>query len=433
MEENHIRKKRGRFIKKDDPIQFSMAISEFNLIDICEFDVTYADNVEANIIHSRLHLDDDIKAGVKPPDVMETEFDPAEYRPVIKPLDFTQEWKRQRAQYSGRASHLDDEDLDMDEFHGDSSNFEKNMEQKERAIEIGEVKRIGDELKFEHSIDKTGNLPNEHTEDEMDDSNGSAISGVNEESIDDYESKANEDTQIELPKEDLSHIASAINQASPILQTENEMQDKGLSSISMPNAADQDAFVPLAPQENKLPPISDKERSKAFEEAKSKGYEDGYKDGEDKATTVVQGKINEVLMEFNKIIHEFEGMKSNILTSAQDNFRVVCESMIESLLQKEFSINPSSFESIVERAIAEAVPDDEFKILVSQETYENIKDELGDQLKDKLKVDQNIEDHNFKIESKLSVVDGNISQIISDLLSQADINLFKKNENEDVG
>ena len=64
MEENHIRKKRGRFIKKDDPIQFSMAISEFNLIDICEFDVTYADNVEANIIHSRLHLDDDIKAGL---------------------------------------------------------------------------------------------------------------------------------------------------------------------------------------------------------------------------------------------------------------------------------------------------------------------------------------------------------------------------------
>lgn len=429
MEESHIRRRKGRFIKKTDPLRKGMSISDFNLMDICETEITYADNLASNIIHSKLHLQESIEAGVKASQEIENIFEPAEYRPVIKPLDFTQEWIKQKSRMTNRQSrHDDDDDVDAEMENIAKklkSKFSKQLEKQEKASALEEIKEIGHSLKFEESIDSQPS---------------SILDTLGQElqpNIDQQDASQNIGEEIRDTKptaqEPMKHVADAINEIAPNQVIEEPLNtNHELPSVPVSNHKTiEEDFVPLSPDKNTPPLVSEKEKQEILESAKSKGYEDGYKIGEEKAMIVIQDRVNIILNEFASIMSEIEGMKSNILLSAQDNFRVVCQSMMESLLQKEFSLNASSFEAMVERAIAEAVPDDEFKVLVSQETYERVKDDIGDSLKTKLKVDQSIEDSNFKIESKLSVVDGNISQIIDDLLEQADLNLFETKDDQD--
>ncbi|SMF69493.1 FliH/SctL family protein [Pseudobacteriovorax antillogorgiicola] len=446
MEESHVRLRKGRFIKKDDPICEALSITNFNLMEICETHITYADNVDANIIHTKLHLDEDLDVGVKVPREIESIFEPAEYRPVIKPLDFTQEWIKQRKRMHSRSARLDEEDeidLEMENIARKlRKKFSKQLKKQEAASEEQEVKKIGDELSFEETIDenpvvkgdssprkKAGlSLPNmkkKMAEEGLPPLNpDETFAGVPtsaSQQISDDEPLAADPSSTSFKE-----VGEAINQIAPEIPAMPSLPRD-------PHISDEEGFVPMSPAVSSPPPMPQEDKEEAIEKAKSKGYEDGYKIGEEKAMIVIQEKVNQILDEFSKMIHEFEGMKSNILVSAQENFQTICQSMMESLLQREFQMNPKSFETIIERAIAEAVPDDEFKVLVSQDTYDRVKDDVSDSLKGRLKVDQGMKEGNFKIESKLSVVDGNISQIIEDLLDQADIELFDKHSDDKVG
>ena len=149
-EDAHVRKKKGRFIKKGDPIAKVLTISDFDLMEICDTAVTYADNINANVIHNKLHDRDDLQGNVRQSQEIDTVFEPAEFRPVIKPLDFTQEWIKQKKQLHSRHSRLDDDDdidIEMEniarklrkKFKSDSKGLEANSEE-------DEVKKIGESL-----------------------------------------------------------------------------------------------------------------------------------------------------------------------------------------------------------------------------------------------------------------------------------------------
>lgn len=423
MEEPHVRKRKGRFIKKTDPMRHVMSISDFNLMDICETNITYADNINSNVVHSKLHLQEDLDIGVRLSSELEAVFEPTEYRPVIKPLDFTQEWVKQRKRMANRSRMDDEDDVDF-EVESIAKKLKKKLSNKvkmqEKASEDEEVKRIGNQLEFESSIDEVdANL--EYLKDE------SFVSQLEDASV-----------TPDIGEDTMKSVGSAINEiAKPTVDIPSAAIDTK-SEKNLDHEALNDQFVPLAPSTkesmpNTPPTINHEERQLAFQEAKSKGYEDGYKDGEEKAMVILQQKVGEIVEEFGKIMNEFEGMKSNILHSSQENFQKVCQSMIEALIQREFKMNPKSFETVLNRAILEAVPNDDFKVLISQETFENIKDDISPNLLEKIKVDNSMAEGNFKIESNLSVVNGNISQIIEDLLNQADIELFDKSQDDKTG
>lgn len=433
-EESHVRNIRGRFIKKSDPLKKSLSITDFNLMEICDATITYADNINSNIIHNRLHPTQDINESIRASVEIETIFEPAEFRPVIKPLDFTQEWIKQKKRLHSRHSRHDEDDeidIEMESIARKlRKKFNSDSDKKSKNSEANETKKIGEQLDFVSDIDSD-------TLEQFND-----LAPLTQPS--DRENKP-------VPKDELNALDDPNDIGAEAIETAEQTPERSIDP-NVPIQQDQIIQEPLMtrdrdfPPQNSAPPIPQEQpnqnqsidpkveidKENIYQKARSDGFEDGYRYGEEKAMLVVEEKVSMILSELANVVKEFEGLKGNILASTQENFQTVCQSLLESLLQKEFEMNPDSFTKVIQKAIAEAVPDDEFKILVSQDSYERLKSHIPEDLLQKIKVDQELDDHNFKIESQLSVVDGNIRQMITDLLEQADLALFQ-DEDDKVG
>lgn len=421
-EESHIRRNKGRFIKKTDPLKKSLSISSFNLMEICDTPITYADNIHSNVIHHKLHTLEALDEGVRQSIEIETSFEPAEFRPVIKPLDFTQEWIKQKKRQHNRNARADDEDeidVEMENIARKlRKKFSSKVKMQEKNSEANETRKIGDRLAFEEHIDddfiETSRVDLPRSEE---------LINLKEPMEDVADSVAESPHDIQASMDTLQQAVS--NMADPIQELPSLKVNRTEPMSS--NIIKKDEVKEAKLEDTPLNPV---EEENVYQKARSDGFEQGYRDGEEKAMLAVNEKVNAVVGELKSIFEEFTSLKSNILHSAQDNFQMICQTLVESLIQREFLLNPESFENVIQKAISEAVPNDEFKVLVSQDTYTQIKDFVSDHLASKLKVDQELKGDNFKIESQLSVVDGNISQIIKDLLDQADLDLFAKQNSQ---
>ncbi|NRA62921.1 MAG: hypothetical protein HRU19_00475 [Pseudobacteriovorax sp.] len=353
---------------------------------------------------------------------------------MIKPLDFTQEWIKQKKRLHSRHSRHDEDDeidIEMESIARKlRKKFNSDSDKKSKNSEANETKKIGEQLDFVSDIDSD-------TLEQFND-----LAPLTQPS--DRENKP-------VPKDELNALDDPNDIGAEAIETAEQTPERSIDP-NVPIQQDQIIQEPLMtrdrdfPPQNSAPPIPQEQpnqnqsidpkveidKENIYQKARSDGFEDGYRYGEEKAMLVVEEKVSMILSELANVVKEFEGLKGNILASTQENFQTVCQSLLESLLQKEFEMNPDSFTKVIQKAIAEAVPDDEFKILVSQDSYERLKSHIPEDLLQKIKVDQELDDHNFKIESQLSVVDGNIRQMITDLLEQADLALFQ-DEDDKVG
>ncbi len=145
-EESHVRRRRGRFIKNTDPLRKSLSITSFNLMEICDTPVTYADNIHSNVIHHKLHTNQSLDEGVRQSVEIETVFEPSEFRPVIKPLDFTQEWIKQKKRQHSRSARADDDDeidVEMENIARKlRKKFSSKMKIQGKNNELSETKKI---------------------------------------------------------------------------------------------------------------------------------------------------------------------------------------------------------------------------------------------------------------------------------------------------
>ena len=123
-----------------------------------------------------------------------------------------------------------------------------------------------------------------------------------------------------------------------------------------------------------------------------------------------------------------QGMQKSILHQVQENFVTLCQSFIESLLHKEFKLNPESFGRIIERALAEALPEDDFKVLVSPAMYPGLAQWAEQTIQGRIKADDSLDTYQFRIEGRHAVVDAHVKDIIKNLLDQADLELFDQAE-----
>jgi flagellar assembly protein FliH len=169
----------------------------------------------------------------------------------------------------------------------------------------------------------------------------------------------------------------------------------------------------------------------AFEEAKSKGFEEGYKQGEEKAELQTRERATKVFSKVGELVSEFGSLKGTILENVQQNFYELSQAIAETLLKRELKMKPKAFAEVVRRAIDEAVEPDSFKIHVNPEMFDEVKALNIESISSSLVKDPDVELGDFRIESDLSVVDGNIRKIIGDLLNQADLDLFDDSDEED--
>ncbi|MDQ3233634.1 MAG: FliH/SctL family protein, partial [Pseudobdellovibrionaceae bacterium] len=174
--------------------------------------------------------------------------------------------------------------------------------------------------------------------------------------------------------------------------------------------------------------LSEEERDRLRAEAKAEGYQQGFQQGEEKGTLSAQDKIHSITEELANIMDNLQGMQKSILTHVQDNFLMICQSFLEALLHREFKVNPESFGAVIERAIADALPEDEFMIHVSPQSFQDLSKWSNPEMRRRLRVDDKLQNDHFRVEGKHAVIDGDLPKIIRDLLDQADIQLFETKE-----
>lgn len=404
---------KGRFFKGDDPTTKIIDVSNFDLMEICDYPISFPDNPHANIFHSKLHKTAEMAQVISTSKLVNTEFVVNDARPVIKPLDFTGEWRRIRNRMTDRQSRSDDDDI-----YYEQEGHTMTLRQK--------VKDAMNEIKQKTTEGSSSNPPERKLP-----TDGSAIPVKSEvEQMSDHHDHDLAE-QASVPHESKARIEPSAN--NPFHFASEAPQKELLKQEGHPNQ--EDGFVPMpeavahqVPHKTLVAQPTPQELQSALQESQAKGYEEGFRLGEEKALISVQDKIHQTMQEVHSIVHELEGLKSNILNNAQENFQILCQAMMESLLQQQFSINPGTFQKVIQRAIDEAVPDDKFVIHVSPKAFENLKDFADEKFIAKLKVDQELKQHDFKIESNLTVVDGNVSQIITDLLDEAETKLFDSPE-----
>lgn len=368
-------KRNGRFIKKGDPLKKVLTITDFNLADICETPITFHDNANANIIHEKLHLSEDLAQTVRLSHEIETVFQNQEERMLIRPLDFTDEWNRLRKRQSSRSMRTDeDDDFDLE------------------ASRAEEAQQDGNDL--------------------------AAVEKRNRKSEEPKHEAAQEDFET-APVMDVPIEPEPVSEAAP-------------TPLPPPPPAPVDDFVPYTQSQGAQPnQISSPERSLSEEdleqlrrEAREEGFRQGFQSGEERATLESRHKVQAILEEVANIVGNLEGMQKSILDHAQANFYAICQSFIEAMLHKEFAMNPEVFGAVMERAINEALNDDELKIFVNPKVAEDLKNWSNETLRARIRADDSIKDYNFRIEGQHASVEATIPRIIKDLLDQADLNLF---------
>ena len=164
------------------------------------------------------------------------------------------------------------------------------------------------------------------------------------------------------------------------------------------------------------------------DQARSEGYQDGFKQGESKAALSSKAENEKTMAKVGDLVEEFEKLKFNILENVQENFQEVTQAICESVLNREINIDPIKFSDVIQNAIKQTIGNDNFEIRVSPEKFEKLeKIELGN-LTGKLISDPDMSDDEFKVESDLTSVSSSIRQIVTELLEKADLNLFDNEE-----
>jgi flagellar biosynthesis/type III secretory pathway protein FliH len=455
----HGPKQVGRFIKKGDKLIESVSLRDFSFEDLSNTRKFFHDNANNNILHKRLHEPEMMEKVIRKHNTIDNDLrQPDAIRPILQPLDFTSDWYRlrERAARGGSMRMEDDED-------------EFEMELEFQAKKEAELKKRGDAAQSPNQKTSPNHPASRHAPDQKSPPpqppasfHGpiAPLTSATAEPVAPVEVKENL-TNFIRQKDNLDAVGRAINN---VVDLGGETVG---SSISVTKSEDSPRTAPVPAPEGVLPqmtadtnnqfipvttpegdgvhsaekeaiekykeqaahqPLSVAQQNSQIEESKSQGYQEGFKIGEQKAALQFQQTANEVMSNLKNLVGEFEGLKNLVLSNVEDNFYEICQAMGESLLQHEFSINPETFVNVIRRAIKDTVGDNKFKIAINPAFHERVQSLKLDDLQNVFVKDDSVEPGNFRIDSQLSVVDGNIKKLIKDLLDQADTNIFKKTD-----
>lgn len=404
------KRKVGRFLKGNSPLMKSVSVQEFSFSEITRVDFAFFDNPESSIIHTRLHGDTELGEVVRPADKFNESFTrAADRRPVLQPIDFTDEWRLLNLRSRNPNRRADDDDLlelaNLENLRGQAVNDPV----KPVTMPQVEVKPVSDQLS-ELAKQAEGTSPLNVGQYATMDIVGNAIKDIT-------------GLQATAERHPLQTTAPAAMKTSD-----------AFISIQQPLAQPGDSLEEKAMGEYKERMLKEKlaeeDVIRAVDEAKSLGYQEGFKIGEEKGHIQAKGQLTGIVGNVNSLIQEFSNLKSTVLDNIQQNFYEVTQAIAESLIGKELAVNPEAFAAVVRKAVKEAVPENQFKIRLHPTTFEkfsvmNVPEFTGALIKD-----DKIPENEFKIESNLSVVDGNVKRMIKELLDQADLGLFNKADSE---
>lgn len=455
-------KKIGKFISKKSKLISKVSIIDFSFSEISVTPATSPDNLHGNIIHARYHDEQEISLTARTPEKFNEELISKDMQaPPMVPVDFTESWLQQKLSRKKKASSV----------------FENEEEV------IAEINQkfsdiIGEEIAPSAGKSKGENAPNESSEQDLTDYEESPHESQSF-SIDSEVSYSKPLNQNELPSIEvskdvrssetkelsksekdsfLSQDASMDYLSKQISNFNGHASSKNTPSGNSTNGPDKSMtsnssdFIPMDTDDQgglnevdkksietylsqkELEDIRQKAYDKALEnididaavaESKSLGYEQGFAQGEAKASLGARAETERAMEKIGLLVEEFEQLKFNILENVQENFMELTQAVCEAVLDRTISLDPKKFSDLIKTAINQTIETDKFKIKVSESKYEQLKHmELGD-LTGKFSIDHELADDQFKVDSDLTSVSSSVKQIILELLEKADLNLFE--------
>lgn len=417
-------KKSGRFIKKDSSVLKKVSLESFDFAEISSSPAIEQDNSRRTIVHSKYHSDEEL-AIVKTPRRFEDDLmHPDNRRPIIFPVDFTNDWEREKKLRKDRSLRQDEDDdfsynesyepaensgYDLTERHPESASAADKKTTAARTSpeeEESEITRLHTPLKI------AGPAIRDFSKNNVDDKLGSHLSM----------GAVPHGSQAPLNLEEA--LSPKPQPAPPAPSASGEfIPNSNLQAaehVSDPEQNAAEAYKQRLAQEK-----VDQEKIQAlYEEAKARGFQDGFRAGEEKGELQVRQNASALFQKVQSLVESFMDLKSTVLNNVQENFYNISQAVAEALLKREFSIRPDAFAAIVRQAIADAVAPNEFKIKVHPAMAERLKKISDKDFLRHIVKDASVDDGDFKIESELSVIDVNMTKLVSDLIEQADINIF---------
>lgn len=420
-------KRQGRFIKKGSAVAKNIVLQEFPFADINVLPTLSHDNTARSIIHSAYHETLAIDVATKYPDKFDEDLtNPREQRPVLVPLDFTADWERTKSMRRDRIKGNDDDD-DFDY---------------EAAIRAARLKAEGgSDTAGETSSPGGGEAPQAAapvkapevaaSAAEADDAVAAMQAAGFRFSKQTSEESAPASAQQASPQRPVPPPAPAQRSVPPAAEPSPVAANELIGAFN-----DQpSSFIPMAASEADVAEEyrrrlaqkeqDEKERVKLEEEAKARGYREGFRIGEEKGATFARQNAGALFGKVGELIDELGNLRKVILDNVQDNFYEICQAMAEALFKREFTIHPETFAAVIKRAIDEAVEPGKIKVRVHPEMFERISALGVKDLESVLVKDPALDPADFRVESEQAVVDASLSKIVADFLTQADLALVE--------
>lgn len=417
-------RRKGRFIKKGSPVSNAILLQDFSFSEINTVNVISHDNMMRSIIHTSYHEPASVKQATRQPDNFDHDLmDDRDRRPVLTPLDFTRDWSRSAEHKSGPAIFSEDED-DFDYEAAVLAARRNTAATAEQADFNLESHQQGDASFVANSKNKILKA----TDDDVDVSASSADQAVAVMEAAGFKFAKNPNAQ------------SIQDQNTSIPNNSDEEMSSAVKSDEMSGSLDAEKldaneFIPISSGEREASDeyhrrssqrkIDEQELANLEEEAKAKGYREGFGLGEEKGLAAARQNAAALFGKVSELVHELDKLQKGILDQAQSNFYEICQAMAEALFRREFTIHPESFVEVVKRAIDEAADSQRVTIRLHPDMYNRIS-ELG--IKDldaALIKDPTVDETDFRVESEQAVIEGSLSKIIRDLLNQADLNILE--------
>jgi len=419
---------KGRFIKASDKrVLETVALSDFNFREIGDNSVTQLDNTRQNLLHPPLHTEEEMASAVKLPAEISKDLRSEDARrPILRPIDFTADWRRQKERAQAKRRHGLDEEDDLEAV------LESRSRRKTRKGEPA-TKQSSDAAASEpgKGVDKPTSF-------RMVDRPMQTMQHAGDEPIEASEpvdqSVAPENPSIQAIGDEINRLSSPDNLGSDARGSAGagDFIPTNVSQHQEFRAGEQAAvnsYKRSLDQQEQF----EKELAKAKEEATAQGYQEGFQVGEEKASYAAMQGNAVVLENINEIASELETLKKTILSNTQENFYELVQAIAETLIRRELRVNPQAFADLIRTAISEHMENDEIKIKVNSETLTKLKETNDEKITAKLFADDSVPAGDFRLESNLSVVNGNLKDLIKETLSNADIGLFDEQEIDQAG
>lgn len=419
---------KGRFFKKDDPVLRNVEITEYSLMEVCEIDIALADNSFANIYHKGIQVPADLDKSVRGDKVIQKDFNSeSAVRDVLGPENYTEDWEKQkeaaqRNYYEPEDDEATAEELSLLSSSQSTSIFGDEHQDDDPHEDATDQTEAADG--FKTLVDHVKDQPREHDP-------SKPQSQPQQDPVAEQNQNAGQ-SQLAEDQPQIDKIADSFHAVSHNQLYDVEPLVASADSLTNPSPQQQEASSSPSPVSQEPALDIDGIKSAAFEEGVAYGRQlaeeqaqaetqEGQAQNEAEQSEAEQ-QLVELAQYMSQTIAEVVGLKEQLLDNSRQNFKAIAKTMVGAILQKQIALNPESLDRIISRAIQEAIKTDQFAVKVHSTTYDALKD--VSELADKLVVDDAITEGHFKVESDLSVIDGNLDHIVSTLLDEADLDLF---------